>query len=96
MFLRKAKGYRSKQSGSYGHSNSLAFGKAADRYKLSAMGPKTDNFSSNDRGNNSEENILSPCPNNSIIKSVTYTVQVDDDAESASSKKENMPRPVVM
>lgn len=82
--MRKAKGYRSKQSGSYGQSNSHAFGgKTGDRYKLSAMNHKTDNFSSNDRGN-SEENILAP---NSIIKSVTYTVQVDDDAASANSRK---------
>lgn len=91
--MRKAKGYRSKQSGSYGQSNSHAFGgKTGDRYKLSAMNHKTDNFSSNDRSN-SEENILVP---NSIIKSVTYSVQVEDDAESAASKKEAVPRGTVL
>lgn len=88
--MRKAKGYRSKHTGgSYGNSNSRPFGgKAGDHYKLSTLGNsnKQDDFA-NDRSN-SEENILASCPpNNSIVKSVTYTVQVDDDGDSASSRK---------
>ncbi|KAM0322027.1 hypothetical protein ACHAQA_009770 [Verticillium albo-atrum] len=88
VFVKKARGYRSKPSSGYGHSGSHVLGgKSGDRYKLSDVGRDKSAFvSSNDRSN-SEENILSTYPEHSIIKSMTYTVQVDNGRVGTSSSK---------
>lgn len=96
VFLRKAKGYRSKNGASYGNTGSRNFGKSGDRYKLSSLGNKPEPFATANERGNSEENILSTCPNNSIIKSVTYTVQIDDDDDSTKSTRKDPSSGVAM
>ncbi|KAM0505967.1 hypothetical protein D7B24_004173 [Verticillium nonalfalfae] len=86
VFVKKARGYRSKPTSGYGRSGSHVLGgKSGDRYKLSDVGRDKSAFvSANDRSN-SEENILSTLPEHSIVKSMTYSVQVDDNAAATSS-----------
>lgn len=79
VFLRKAKEYRSKQSGgsSNGQSRRLGGKGTGDHYKLSDVSSGKHgrfNSSRNTDKSGSEENILQ----GNIIKSVTYSVQVDD------------------
>ncbi|KAI3542611.1 [Colletotrichum costaricense] len=77
--MKKAKNYRSKYSGGSSHGRSHL--KGAERYKLSEMNHDKSVFASanHSKGDNgSEENIL---PGN-IMKSVTYSVQVDDRVDS--------------
>ncbi|KAM0283163.1 hypothetical protein ACHAQH_002645 [Verticillium albo-atrum] len=85
VFVKKARGYRSKPTSGYGRSGSHVLGgKSGDRYKLSDVGRDKSAFvSANDRST-SEENILSTLPEHSIIKSMTYTVQVDDGEAGTS------------
>lgn len=82
IFIKKAKEYRSKpSSGSgYGRSRSRHL-KGTDAYKLSDRGNNRSAFVSADHKSDtgSEENILQ---GNNILKSVTYTVQVDEDPAS--------------
>ncbi|KAH6703946.1 integral membrane protein [Verticillium dahliae] len=86
VFVKKARSYRSKPTSGYGRSGSHVLGgKSGDRYKLSDVGRDKSAFvSANDRSN-SEENILSTLPDHSIVKSMTYSVQVDDNAAATSS-----------
>ncbi|CCF46582.1 ATP synthase F0 [Colletotrichum higginsianum] len=85
VFMKKAKNYRSKYSGGSSHGRSHL--KGAERYKLSEINHDKSVFASANHskaGNGSEENIL---PGN-IMKSVTYSVQVDDGAEAKSGKSD--------
>ncbi|GKT66888.1 integral membrane protein [Colletotrichum tofieldiae] len=88
--MKKAKNYRSKYSGGSSHGRSHL--KGGERYKLSEINHDKSVFASanHSKGDNgSEENIL---PGN-IMKSVTYSVQVDDRAEAKSGKStESGPR----
>ncbi|TDZ32434.1 Satratoxin biosynthesis SC1 cluster protein 4 [Colletotrichum spinosum] len=82
--MKKAKNYRSKYSGGSSHGRSGI--KGAERYKLSDMNHGKSVFASanHSKGDNgSEENIL---PGN-IIKSVTYSVQVDDTADAKTPRR---------
>lgn len=89
VFWKKAKGYRSKMSGGsngYGSSNgrtrSRAF-KNGDVYKLSEVGHDKGAFAtSSTTKSGSEENILqgNGQKGHTILKSVTYTVQVDEES----------------
>lgn len=81
IFLRKAKEYTTKYSGSgnnYG-SGARKIGKSSDGYKLSSISSqrKGGAFATAQGQSNSEENILKGSPDNSIMKSVTYSVRVD-------------------
>jgi hypothetical protein len=83
IFLRKAKEYTSKYSGSgnnYG-SGARKLGKSSDAYKLSSVSSQRKGTFATVQGQStgSEENILgtSPDNNNTIVKSVTYSVRVD-------------------
>ncbi|GKT46113.1 satratoxin biosynthesis SC1 cluster protein 4 [Colletotrichum spaethianum] len=81
--MKKAKNYRSKYSGGSSHGRSHL--KGSERYKLSEINHDKSVFASanHSKGDNgSEENIL---PGN-IIKSVTYSVQVDDKVEATTGK----------
>ncbi|WYZ44686.1 hypothetical protein EsH8_VIII_000002 [Colletotrichum jinshuiense] len=89
VFMKKAKNYRSKFSGGSSHGRSHL--KGPERYKLSEMNHDKSVLASANHskaGDGSEENIL---PGN-IMKSVTYSVQVDDGAEGKSGKSD-MTRP---
>ncbi|KAJ3961622.1 hypothetical protein N0V92_001674 [Colletotrichum tropicale] len=82
--MKKAKDYRSKYSGGSSHGRSGM--KHAERYKLSDMNHDKSVFASanHSKGDNgSEENIL---PGN-IMKSVTYSVQVDDRVQGKGSTR---------
>ncbi|KAJ4287041.1 hypothetical protein N0V88_007806 [Collariella sp. IMI 366227] len=79
IFLRKAKEYTTKYSGS-GHqygSGAHKLGKSADAYKLSSLASQRKGTFTTAQGPNagSEENILNTSPENSIMKSVTYSVR---------------------
>ena len=75
--MKKARDYRSKYSGkAYGSGASHSRGlKNSDHYQLSDVSHDKSAFVSTNKSG-SEENILQ---NNAIMKSVTYTVHVDDD-----------------
>lgn len=93
IFIKKAKDYRSKpSSGSgYGRSRSRHL-KGSEAYKLSERGGNNRGaFVSADHksATGSEENILQS--NNAILKSVTYTVQVDEEpASEAGSAQQRL------
>lgn len=82
IFLRKAKEYTSKYSGSgnnYG-SGARKLGKSGDGYKLSSVssGRNKGTFTTaQGASTGSEENILKTSAENTIVKSVTYSVRVD-------------------
>ncbi|KAL2127910.1 hypothetical protein VTI74DRAFT_9998 [Chaetomium olivicolor] len=81
IFLRKAKEYTTKYSGSgnnYG-SGARKIGKSSDAYKLSSVSSQRKGTFATAQGQSmgSEENILKASPENSIMKSVTYSVRVD-------------------
>ncbi|KAK4183983.1 hypothetical protein QBC35DRAFT_77093 [Podospora australis] len=91
IFIRKAREYTSKYSGSgngYGPNGSGARklgGKSSEVYKLSSvssgLGRKGTFVSAKGHGTHStgsEENILKESPDGSIMKSVTYSVHVDN------------------
>lgn len=101
VLMRKAKEYRSKHSGGYGGSSDGGGrrGKASELYKLSSLSNRQGGFatsSATTKGgqSSSEENILKE--NNTIIKSVTYSVQVDDESVAekgaAGQPKQNVTR----
>lgn len=88
IFLRKARQYTSKYAGGSGHyhhqngssSGARKVGKSGgDAYKLGSISSqRKGNFATaQGQSNGSEENILKASPDNSIVKSVTYSVQVD-------------------
>lgn len=82
VFIKKAKNYRSKHSGNgYGsNSNSRNHGiKVKEAYKLSDVSNDKSAFASANHTSGSEENILQN--NHSILKSVTYSVRVDDEGD---------------
>ncbi|KAK4154913.1 hypothetical protein C8A00DRAFT_32269 [Chaetomidium leptoderma] len=82
IFLRKAKQYTTKYSGSgnnYG-SGARKIGKSAEGYKLSSVSSQRKGTFATAQGQTttgSEENILNASPDNTIVKSVTYSVRVD-------------------
>lgn len=85
IFLRKAKQYTTKYSGSgnnYG-SGARKIGKSSEAYKLSSISSQVKGTFATAQGqsNGSEENILKSstenAPENTIMKSVTYSVRVD-------------------
>ncbi|KAK1961162.1 ATP synthase F0 [Colletotrichum sublineola] len=81
--MKKAKNYRSKYSG--GSSHGRGHMKAGERYKLSELNNNKSVFASTGHSkpdNDSEENIL---PGN-IIKSMTYSVRVEDKLEDKAGK----------
>ena len=90
VFIRKAKHYRSKQSDGYDSGRiGYKFGSSkADHYKLESIsGDSNSKFKRMDRQNSSEENmILNGVPEDSIMKSVTYSVKVDEEARPRSSR----------
>lgn len=87
IFLRKAKRFTTKYSGSgnnYG-SGARKIGKSGEAYKLSSISSQVKGTfataQGQSNGNGSEENILKAstenAPENTIMKSVTYSVRVD-------------------
>ncbi|KAK1579297.1 [Colletotrichum navitas] len=81
--MRKAKNYRSKYSGGSSHGRGQMQG--GERYKLSEVNNNKSVFAStsnNKGGNDSEENIL---PGN-IVKSMTYSVRVEERMNDKSGK----------
>ncbi|KAK4131566.1 hypothetical protein BT67DRAFT_444614 [Trichocladium antarcticum] len=83
IFLRKAKEYTTKYSGSgnahAGPSGQRKMGKSGDGYKLSSVPSehKGTFATAHGQATGSEENILKASPENSIMKSVTYSVRVE-------------------
>ena len=84
IFLRKAKEYTTKYSGgsgnAYGSGGARKIGgKLSDAYKLSSVSSQRKGTFATVKGANtgSEENILQNSPENTIVKSVTYSVRVD-------------------
>ncbi|KAK3897651.1 hypothetical protein C8A05DRAFT_38780 [Staphylotrichum tortipilum] len=83
IFLRKAKEYTSKYSGGSGGghygSGARKLGKSSDGYKLSSVSSQRKGTfaSAQVASTTSEENILRTSPDNTIVKSVTYSVRVD-------------------
>ncbi|GKT49649.1 uncharacterized protein ColSpa_09830 [Colletotrichum spaethianum] len=85
VFMKKVKNYRYKYSGGSSHGRSHLNG--PEHYKLSEINHNKSVFASANHSkasNGSEENILL----GNIIKSVTYSVQVDDRAEAKSGKSD--------
>ncbi|KAK2038392.1 ATP synthase F0 [Colletotrichum somersetense] len=85
VFMKKAKNYRSKYSGGSSHGRVQL--KGGERYKLSEVNHNKSVFASTSNSKNdngSEENIL---PGN-IIKSMTYSVRVEDNIEEKPGKSE--------
>lgn len=81
--MRKAKNYRSKYSGGYGSSGNNGNGRGVrhgEHYKLSDISNDKSVFASGNKSV-SEENILQ---DGAIMKSVTYTVHVDDEPSTSS------------
>lgn len=85
--LRKAKDYRTKHSkyayGSSGGSKSRGI-KGNEAYKLTDVSQDKSAFASTSHPSGSEENIL--VKNNAIMKSVTYSVRVDDDDDNLGGR----------
>jgi hypothetical protein len=79
--IKKAKKYRTKASnngyGSAGSRNRAL--KAGEAYKLTDVSNDKSAFASANHTSGSEENILQN--NHSIMKSVTYSVRVEDDPD---------------
>lgn len=89
VFLRKAKEYRSKQSSSDNKSGRL--GASKERYKLSKIGQGEGVFASASGQSTSEENILKDSLEHSIMKSVTYSVRVDDQSVEGKRSRDSSP-----
>ncbi|KND90633.1 hypothetical protein TOPH_04733 [Tolypocladium ophioglossoides CBS 100239] len=85
--MRKARDYHTKHSGNgYGSSHGMSGGrglKTGEHYKLSDVSNDKSAFVSANKSG-SEENILQ---NNTILKSVTYTVQVDEGKASGKASR---------
>lgn len=77
--MKKAKDYRSKYSGGSNSGQARSRGlRNGEHYKLSDVSHDKSAFASANKSG-SEENILE---NGAIMKSVTYTVQIDDEPKS--------------
>ncbi|KAH6605878.1 integral membrane [Trichoderma cornu-damae] len=90
VFLRKAKEYRTKNSFNNGssHQNSRNRGPMGEHYKLSDVSNSRDH--DRDKGvtkSSSEENILHGA---GIMKSITYSVRVDDDRNQARRRNDSL------
>lgn len=96
--MRKAKEYRSKQSGGYSgssgersRSRGFRFKGQNDRYQLSNLSGGKDGMFSGSRTtekSGSEENILK----GNIVKSVTYSVQIDNvDKRGTAQRQAHLP-----
>ncbi|GAB1321014.1 hypothetical protein MFIFM68171_11224 [Madurella fahalii] len=84
IFLRKAREYTNKYAGGSGNhygasSGARRLGKSGDGYKLSSISSQRKGTFATVQGQStgSEENILNANPDNSIMKSVSYSVHVD-------------------
>jgi hypothetical protein len=75
VFVRKAKEYRSKHSAGYGGSSGTASHAKANAVEVYAMRSREQKPSSD---NSSEENFLPQQRPDNIIKSVSYSVRVED------------------
>lgn len=86
--MKKAKEYRSKNSNpGYGGSsqgNSKNRGVKGEHFKLSDVSNDKSVFNSRDHNTGSEENILQ---NHAIMKSVTYSVRVDEEADGKPRRR---------
>lgn len=89
VFMKKAREYRSKHSAQgYGSSHGMSRSrgrKNGDRYQLSDVSNDKSAFASTTKSG-SEENILQ---NGAIVKSVTYSVQVDEEADGQGTRRRN-------
>lgn len=77
--MKKAKDYRSKYSGGSNSGKASRGLRNGEHYKLSDVSNDKSAFASVNKSA-SEENILD---NGAILKSVTYSVQVDDEQNSS-------------
>src|SRR5690625_1330196 len=89
VFMKKAREYRSKHSGQgYGSSHRMSRSrghKNGDHYQLSDVSNDKSVFASTNKSG-SEENILQQ---GAIVKSVTYSVQVDEEADGQGTRRRN-------
>ncbi|KAJ4254008.1 hypothetical protein NW762_010411 [Fusarium torreyae] len=91
IFLRRARQYRSKPSEEYNNTPSRSRGLRSNGYKLKDLShhgkANTAVFTSvaKESRNGSEDNILDP---SGIMKSVTYTVEVDQATKSKGGESE--------
>jgi hypothetical protein len=86
--MKKARDYRSKYSGGSNSGQGRSRGlRNAEHYKLSEVSNDKSAFASANKSG-SEENILD---NNAILKSVTYSVQVDDGPKSRGHSRRGEP-----
>ncbi|PFH56189.1 hypothetical protein XA68_16911 [Ophiocordyceps unilateralis] len=91
--MRKAKDYRSKYSGGSSHGHSRSRGrKNTDRFKLSDVSNDKTAFALSSKSKSAsqdeilhDDTVADKRSHHSIVKSVTYTVQVDKDAEDQAS-----------
>ncbi|KAF5024480.1 hypothetical protein F66182_3420 [Fusarium sp. NRRL 66182] len=89
IFLKRARLYRSKPSEDYNNTPSRSRGLKNNGYKLKDMnqhgkgGTRVFTSATKDSPSGSQENILA---SKGILKSVTYTVQVDDMVKSESGE----------
>lgn len=92
--MKKARDYRSKYSGSNGSSsNAMSRGrKNAEHYKLSDVGNDKSAFGPPPKSRAGSEEHMLHHSSNSIVKSVTYTVQVDDDTSDSISDRRRRDR----
>lgn len=89
VFVRKAKEYRSKTSSGSGGNRGF---KNGDHYKLKEITHDKGIFPSNSTNQSgSQENILGNSTlahQQSIVKSVTYTIQVDEDIDGKVRRRD--------
>ncbi|KAK0709311.1 hypothetical protein B0T26DRAFT_652792 [Lasiosphaeria miniovina] len=79
VFVRKAKEYRDKYGVNAYGSNGGKMGKSGDAYKLGSVSSQSKSAYASAQGHStSEENILKDTHDGSIMKSVTYSVHVDE------------------
>lgn len=86
VFMKKARDYRCKRSAGYGSSHRMSRARrSADRYKLSDMSADKGAFAPAGGKSASEENILQA--DGTIVRSVTYSVRVDDDDDATPTRR---------
>jgi hypothetical protein len=83
VFVRKAKEYRSKNGYGSSSGGENKIGRSGNGYKLSNMSRNKGTLPSTNGHNTSEEDILKDSPDNSIMKSITYTVEVDENGRES-------------
>jgi hypothetical protein len=87
--MKKAKEYRTKRSEGYSSSNGRSgiVGKSGSPYVLSDLSRNDRNFAKASAKSTSQEDILDETsPAQSIIKSVSYSVRVDEEAYQNEKK----------